>query len=293
MTVLKQAAVLLAGLLAVAIMASLGIWQLDKYHAQGTQHLRDRAAASPVTLQHVARPGHDASNDAFYHRVRFTGHYDNSLQQLLPANNDSPRRRVVTGFILDSGGAVAVLRGTTDSKTPPPAPSGRIQQTGIFLPSEGAGSSTRTGDKPTTINLSALTQSWKPRLVGGFVTLDGGQAHSQSLTPAQVEFPPSSGRLRNGAYALQWWVFAAFAVAMAIKMARDIGIRATQDDPDDIDIGNAGGPTDGSDGHLGTGDSVTAPPRGRDQSQKQPQQAAPDPRSTATDHDRRDAAVQP
>jgi cytochrome oxidase assembly protein ShyY1 len=245
-TVLKQAAALLAGFLAAAIMVGLGIWQLNKYHAQGTQNLRDRAAASPVALHHVAKPGHDASADAFYHRVRLTGHYDNSFQQLLPAKNDSPRQRVVSAFVLDSGGAVAVVRGTTDASTPPRTPSGRIHQTGIFLPSEGAASSTRPGDKPTTLNLSALTQSWKPRLVGGFVTLSSGQAHTQSLKPAHVDFPSSSGRLRNGAYALQWWVFAMFAIAMAIKMAHDIGIRATQDDPDDTDIGTADGSGGGS-----------------------------------------------
>jgi hypothetical protein len=29
--------------------------------------------------------------------------------------------------------------------------------------------------------------------------------------------------LRNGAYAVQWWVFAAFAIGMAIKISRDLG----------------------------------------------------------------------
>ena len=37
--------------------------------------------------------------------------------------------------------------------------------------------------------------------------------------------PTGPRSLRNGAYALQWWVFAAFAVVMAIRMARDQGRR--------------------------------------------------------------------
>ena len=35
--------------------------------------------------------------------------------------------------------------------------------------------------------------------------------------------PEGQGRLRNGAYAVQWWIFAAFAVLMAAKIARDLG----------------------------------------------------------------------
>jgi hypothetical protein len=58
-------------------------------------------------------------------------------------------------------------------------------------------------------------------LVAGFVTLTAVDASAQGLAPAPVELPQASGRLRNGAYALQWWVFAAFALALAIRMARD------------------------------------------------------------------------
>ena len=47
------------------------------------------------------------------------------------------------------------------------------------------------------------------------------ESAAQGLEPAPVVLPEGSGRLRNGAYALQWWVFAAFAVGLAIRMARD------------------------------------------------------------------------
>ena len=70
-----------------------------------------------------------------------------------------------------------------------------------------------------------LAQTWPSPLVGGFVTLSATDAQSQGLSPAVVALPESTGRLRNGAYAVQWWLFAAFAVAMAIRMARDFGLR--------------------------------------------------------------------
>jgi hypothetical protein len=46
-------------------------------------------------------------------------------------------------------------------------------------------------------------------------------AAQQGLEHATIALPDGSGRLRNGAYAVQWWVFAAFTVVMAVRMARE------------------------------------------------------------------------
>ena len=54
-------------------------------------------------------------------------------------------------------------------------------------------------------------------------------ARSQQLAAAEVALPDARGRLRNAAYALQWWCFAAFTVVMAVRIARDIGRPATTD----------------------------------------------------------------
>lgn len=268
-TVLKQAAAVLAGLLAAAIMVGLGMWQLSKYQAQGMDQIRHRAAGAPVALHHVAEPGHDAKQDAFYRRVRFSGHYDNSSQRLLPTGSDSGKSRVVTAFILDNGGAVPVVRGTTHERSAPAAPSNRMHQTGTLLPSENSDSPDHSGER-TPINLSALAQDWKSPLIGGFVTIGADEAHAQSLTPAPVQLPRTSGRFQNGAYALQWWVFAAFALAMAVKTARDIGVRASLDDPDEPDLANRQGaatahvedgePTEFSDGEGPPSPSDNRPP---------------------------------
>jgi hypothetical protein len=44
------------------------------------------------------------------------------------------------------------------------------------------------------------------------------------LAPAEWRLPEARGRLRNGAYAMQWWLFAAFTLFMAFRIARDIGL---------------------------------------------------------------------
>ena len=61
-------------------------------------------------------------------------------------------------------------------------------------------------------------------LIGGYVNLSSDDATSQGLTPAALLLPESPGRLRNGAYSIQWWLFAAFTLFMAFRMARDIGL---------------------------------------------------------------------
>ena len=59
--------------------------------------------------------------------------------------------------------------------------------------------------------------------------------------------PEGQGRLRNGAYAIQWWIFAAFAIVMAAKIARDLGER---DDIDASDRGPGRGEPGGRPGRL-------------------------------------------
>ncbi len=61
-------------------------------------------------------------------------------------------------------------------------------------------------------------------LLDGWVNLSSSDATGQGLTPALLRLPESQGRLRNGAYVGQWWLFAAFTLFMAFRIARDIGI---------------------------------------------------------------------
>ncbi|QDP94747.1 SURF1 family protein [Microlunatus elymi] len=222
MTVVKQIAVVLGGLLIAAIMVGLGVWQLDVYESQGHSAAVARAAAPPVDVASVAPPGQDVG-DAYGRRVRFTGHYDPKLQTYIADPERRGRYRVLTAFRLDSGGALAVVRGVTDGKDAAPPPTGTVTQTGVLLPSEGADAQAAPSSEPTSVVLASLTQSWPIDLVNGYATLGADEARAQSLTPATIELPSSHGRLRNGFYALQWWVFAGFAVVMAIRIARDLG----------------------------------------------------------------------
>lgn len=225
MTVLKQIAVVLLGLVLAAVMVTLGVWQLGVYNAQGKEQAEQRAAAPPVALTTVAPAGQEVG-DAYGRTVRFTGRYDPGFQTFIAIPDRPGHYRVLTAFRLTQGGAVPVVRGVVAGKKAPAPPSASMTQTGVLLPPEGTDRQASPGAEPSTVALAALAQQWDVQLVNGYATLDAAEARAQSLEPAATALPSSHGRLRNGFYALQWWVFAAFAVLMAVRMARDLGRNA-------------------------------------------------------------------
>ena len=220
-TWLKQTAVVALGVLLAAAMVVLGIWQLDVYQRQGDDAARRRAAAPPVALMAVAPPG-GAVADGYGRQVTLSGTYLPDLQVLVPTDAGY---RVLTGLRQSDGSVVAVVRGAESPPGTPVPPAGPVTRTGVLLPSEETSESTAVlpAGQIASVRLPTLAQTWPSPLVNGFVTLDAAGATAEDLDPVQVDLPEGQGRLRNGAYALQWWVFAAFALGMSIRVARDIG----------------------------------------------------------------------
>jgi surfeit locus 1 family protein len=245
-TRLKQALIVAIGLALAAGMVLLGLWQLDVYHSQGTRSAQARAGEPPVPLDQVAPPGAAASL-GFGRSVQFQGRYDRTLQLMVPLGSDPGAYRVLTGLLQADGSIVPVVRGVFRGSSAPPPPAGPLNQTGVLLPSEDNDPVVASGrDQLSSVRLPSLAQLWPGELIGGFVTLSASDAVAQGLEPAPVELPAGQGRLRNAAYALQWWLFAAFAVAMAIRMARDVGYQ------EDVTVTDAG--RDLADIQLGTDD---------------------------------------
>ena len=228
MTLLRQILIVLVGLGLAAATVVLGVWQLDVYTSQGSRISAERAAAPPLALRDVAAPGTAVTN-GFGRSVSFSGRYDPALQLLVPAESGSGYR-VLSGLRQADGSVVPVVRGVVAVEQQPPAPEGLLSQTGVLLPSEeNAPDRTVGANQLNAVRVPLLAQRWDGDLVGGFVTLSAVDAQAQGLQPAPLDLPEAKGRLRNAAYALQWWVFGAFAVAMSIRIARDTGLR------DDLD----------------------------------------------------------
>lgn len=218
---LKQTGVVALGVVLAAAMVVLGIWQLNVYQRQGNDAAARRAAAAPVALTTVA-PAGQTVGDGYGRRVTFSGTYDPRLQLLVPTDGGY---RVLTGLRQGDGSVVAVVRGFETRPDAPVPPTGPVTRAGVLLPSEEAtGPATPLpAGQVAIVSLPVLAQTWPGPLVGGFVTLDPDASTAEGLSPVTVDLPEAQGRLRNGAYALQWWVFAAFALGMSIRVARDIG----------------------------------------------------------------------
>ncbi len=215
----KQVLVVALGAGLAAIMVVMGLWQLRVYERQGADVAARRAAEAPVPLAAVAPPG-SAVRDGYGRSVSFAGHYEPEHQVLLAVPDVTDRFRVVTLLRQDDGSAVAVVRGIVSETSVPPPP-GRQVQLGVLLPPEEASDDDR-GGTTSAVRVTQLAQRWPGPLIDGFVTLSAADATAQGLEPAAARLPDARGRLRNAAYAGQWWLFAAFTLVMGVRMARDL-----------------------------------------------------------------------
>jgi surfeit locus 1 family protein len=222
MTRFKQALVIALGIGLAAVMVVLGFWQLQVYHRQGAAAAARQASVPPIPLSSVARPGAPA-NEGYGRPVAFEGSYDPALQLLVP-EEDGAGFRVLTALRQADGSVVAVVRGVVPEPNAPPPPTDPVQQVGVLLPTEEHVPET---DLPSgqiaSVRLPALAQQWPGPMIDGFVTLSSADAASQGLVAAPLQLPDAPGRVRNVAYVGQWWLFAAFVLFMAFRMARDIG----------------------------------------------------------------------
>lgn len=240
MTLLKQIGIITLGCLLAGGMALLGVWQLQVYARQGAEASAARAAQPPVELATVA-PAASRVTDGYGLSVRASGRYDPTLQVLVPAERNGPadtvgQLRVVTGLRQADGSTVAVVRGLVpgSTTTPPAPPGGEVTQTGVLLPSEEAADGLPTsadGGVLPSVRVPLLAQTWPGPMVDGFIVLSADDARAGGLQPAPLLLPEGQGRLRNGAYAAQWWIFGLFAVVMSARIARDLGRRSELDTP--------------------------------------------------------------
>jgi len=232
---LRALLVVLLGLGLAAGMVTAGVWQLRVYQRQGAESAARRAAEPPVPLTEAAPVGAPI-RDGYGRTVTFRGTYEAAHQVLVPVADRTDAHRVVTLLRQDDGSAVAVVRGIvtvasrrgrppltpSDAKAPSP-PEGLQTQSGILLPSEEPVASPGRPSELDGVRVPLLAQQWPGPLVEGFVTLSAAEASAQGLEPAAVALPEGRGRLRNGAYAMQWWLFAGFTLVMAVRIARDVG----------------------------------------------------------------------
>lgn len=218
---MQQALALLVGLVIAAVMMVLGVWQMSSYEASTQDYSAERAAETPTALaEAVADDG--VIQDVYGKRVTFTGNYLSEHE--VTVGTDSPWR-ILTLMQLEDGRHIAVVRGALDAssaqKSIPAPPAGTQSVEGIFL----APDLPATGGEAdmSSVRIQELAQVWPAPLIGGYVTLPAEDSAAQGLSQAALVLPTAEGSPTHRGYALQWWVFAAGAIAFGAYTAHQIG----------------------------------------------------------------------
>lgn len=226
------------GVAATTAAVLLGLWQLDAWQAGRAAEARDLAGEAARPLGDVMTaddpfPGSDVGRP-----VTLSGTWlpDSTL---LVEDRDLGGRTglwVVTPVAVCAAGstscdpdtdpAMLVVRGWTPAATAvPPPPEGPVELTGWLQPGEGTGAPDPdpTDDVLAELRIASAIQHVDQDLYGAYVVArDGvGRDGLEPVTPDSLPAPSTFTSLQNLLYAVEWWLFGAFAVFLWQRWVRD------------------------------------------------------------------------
>ena len=225
--------------LAVAVCVVLGVWQWNR----GNVVVTEPPAGQPVVAVErvVTAAGADdparsvLSGDEVGRRVEVTGTFDPAVDLLVAGRPLQGRDGSwAVGVVeLPDGSGVPVVRGWVPQGQPAPAlPVGPVDLEGVVQPPESSDLAPSSAALPQgqvrIVSAADLVNRVDYPVANAYVTQTSPQAGLVAVPAADPGQAERHLDLRNLAYAAQWWVFAAFAIAVWIRALRD-GRR----DPDD------------------------------------------------------------
>jgi cytochrome oxidase assembly protein ShyY1 len=222
----------LFAVVAVVLCVAGGLWQLDAYESRQGDAARETAAERARPVTDVWGLGQPFREDLQGRRVTVEGRFAPASEQFwVRGQLTDGGTWLVAPFVVDgSDAALLVVRGRTARPGAlPPVPEEETSLEVVLQPSVGGGAPL-DGDRVTTaITVPSLLNELPRRLWSGYGLLDrwfmDGDADptpgfGQGVEPPSPDVSWTVG-LKNLAYALQWWVFALFAVFMWWRMSRD------------------------------------------------------------------------
>jgi cytochrome oxidase assembly protein ShyY1 len=235
-------------LMVVAVLATvlLGRWQYDVWHRHRTDSAASVTRLDPVPLDSVLGPDAAFPAGGLGRPVNVEGTWD-APHTWYVANRERAGRSgywALTLVTTASGSQIPVARGwLPDLHHPPAPPTGHAALVGLLQPSEDTGAPD-AGDVLGEVNTTDLLQRTTADLYGGYVIATDRQVPGSTsstgtagLVAASAEHLPgaeASTALRNLLYALQWWVFGAFAIFMWWRwLSEDVLGRGRPGEPSD------------------------------------------------------------
>jgi cytochrome oxidase assembly protein ShyY1 len=228
---------LLAAVLVVcAGFGWLGSWQLGVAKARGqAEAVTERKNQQVVPIDDVLQPQRSFTAAADGRRVRTVGTYDPSKQVLVSGRVQPGRDGVVGWWVVgalrtERQAWLPVVRGWVRTPDDPAAaatsaPSGTVTVEGVLQPDESPPDVALPDGQLATLDAADLVNRWGTPIYNGFLVATRQQADVPGAGPQPEPVPPPAPQphgiaWRNAAYAVQWWVFAGFALVMWGKMVQ-------------------------------------------------------------------------
>ena len=218
----------LLALVCVVVAGWLGAWQYGAWQERRAAEAADLTQLDPIPLTEAMGPDDPFPGDLVGHPVTVGGTWVPGGTVLVSGREHDGRSGywVVTPLAVSApdGPAVPVVRGWVPlPETVPPPPTGPAELVGGLQPPEG---STTVDEDPDDdvlpqLRIADLIQHVDQDLYGAYVV---AAEPTDGLEKADLEQLPDAGSftaLRNLLYALEWWVFGAFAIFIWWRYLRD------------------------------------------------------------------------
>ncbi|WP_435769677.1 SURF1 family protein [Nocardioides sp. SYSU DS0651] len=238
----------LLGLACVAVATGMGLWQHDAWQERRAAEQVDLTEADPVPITAVLGPDDPFPGGDVGRPVELAGTWLPEGTVLVEGREDArgrPGHWVVTPVTVGEPDdpAVAVVRGWVPADTTPeelPAPPEEpVELVGWLQPPEGTGvgDDDPTDDVLPQLRIADLVQRVDQDMYGAYVVArEPSAADAEAgVAAATLDQLPPAGRftaLRNLLYAIEWWLFAAFAAFIWWRYVRDATAPPEAAEPD-------------------------------------------------------------
>ena len=221
-------AALLLSLAIAAAFAALGQWQLDR--SVDNVQVVEIDTETTVPLEQIAEPGSGVTDAQQGRTVTVSGEFvPGDLVALTDRSNGGADRGtwLVGHLVTDDGVSLAVALGWSSDADPAASDLDRTEWVGRYLPSEPPQSSDFEAGKRSALSVADLVNLWaEPGPVyGGYLVLT---EPIPGLDPIRADAPEREVTLNwlNLFYAVEWVLFAGFAVYLWYRLVRDAVERA-------------------------------------------------------------------
>lgn len=230
-------------LAAATVCARLGVWQIDRAQERGemsAKHEADEAELGTATeLGDVLAPQATFPGALVGKQVRVTGEFEPDGQLFVEGRvlNDELGYLVLTPLrVIDDGTAgeswaqlsgvpvLPVVRGWVAEPGDFEPLTGEVEVTGYLQGSEAVELGMVGANVTDSISAGALANRWGGPIYSGYLvqaTSDPAGDGSVLVLPRPTIEGGTGLNMQNLFYAIQWWVFGGFALALWIRLVRD------------------------------------------------------------------------